>query len=195
MRGLLIKDFLVLKKEMGKLLIILSIFLFVGDIFVMSIPFISVYIPLIALAYDEKAKWNTYSKMLPIKRIDISLSKYYLGYISVVIVTLFIALFKCLMVRINPGYITITYEMLFYILIGVLSFQAINLPILFKFGVDKGRIFFILVMMSVGILGSLINQYLPNTTTIIQILSPQLLIITTIVINVISIGISTKIKI
>lgn len=149
MKGLLLKDLINLKSQ-GKVMVVLIAFyvflalssqnnaMFGGIISVMA-----AILPVTALSYDEKAKWDKYALSMPVSRSDMVISKYLLGLLLLGAAFLINMLFN-----IFAGMDTIKdVFILSYSLAAVgLVFLSLILPILFQFGVEKGRLFMLLVL-------------------------------------------------
>lgn len=151
MTGLILKDLLNLKKQ-AKVYLILVIFYFVyGAVFESSSMFssmmtmIAVMIPLTAMSYDERSKWDRYALTMPISRKVIVASRYLLGMI-------FIAAAFVLSVLVNMVFSKM--YSIESILISLASLSAgitvmsVIFPLLFKYGVEKGRILMMLVFFT-----------------------------------------------
>lgn len=157
MKGILYKDFLVLKKQgviiLGCLLLYGIIALFGGDdssIFSFAVVFLGTMLPVTALAYDEQAKWDKYALSMPVSRTEMVVSKYLL----------------CLIVFAVAGILNLSVELiqkkgiidmdavlvsLVVLSLGIL-YVSVMLPLLFRFGVEKGRLMILLVVfVPVGI--------------------------------------------
>ena len=87
MTGLILKDLLNLKKQ-GKVYLILIIFYFAiglvnenSSMFASMMTMVAVLIPITAMAYDERCKWDRYALTMPVSRKDMVMSKYLLGLI------------------------------------------------------------------------------------------------------------------
>ncbi len=155
MKALLIKDTYTLLKQI-KLFFALVVFLAVIPGFSTS-GFTIVYaalLPITALAYDERAKWNKLAAMMPFSERDLVVSKYILGYLS--LMTFFVL---CVAVQYGFSFIfdsTLGIE-LFSELVAVsavaLILMSINLPLVFKLGVEKGRMMFMVITIAVVISG------------------------------------------
>ena len=157
MKGILYKDFLVLKKLgviiLGCLLLYGIIALFGGNdssIFSFAVVFLGTMLPVTALAYDEQAKWDKYALSMPVSRTEMVVSKYLL----------------CLIVFAIAGILNLSVEMIqkkgiidtdaVLVSLAVLSlgilYVSVMLPLLYRFGVEKGRLMILLVVfVPVGI--------------------------------------------
>lgn len=155
MKGLLIKDFYTVFKQMKIFMLLIVVFACIPgySMFTFAIVY-SAMLPITALAYDERSKWDKLAAMMPYSEIDIVFSKFVLGYIMIVISAVFSILIQSILRVIV--YTNSTGNDIWQISIAVsiaLMFVAINLPIMIKFGVEKGRAVFIgtMAIIAVGI--------------------------------------------
>ncbi len=149
MLGLMIKDGYAVVKQ-AKILLLLAIlfallpsdFMFGYSIFYMAM------LPITALAYDERAKWHKLADMMPYSSIQIVGSKYVMGYLSAGLVIVLIMLSRLFYNAIGVSAIN-GEEFSALVLVGCIAFtvQAINLPLMFKIGVEKGRLLFVLIIV------------------------------------------------
>ena len=161
MKGLIIKDFINLKKQskvIGALVIfylLISITSKNNSMFGAMMLILFAMMPITAISYDEKANWDKYGLTMPVSRTDMVLSKYILGLIlsSFALVLNFIA--QIFMgTEMNTENITVI-----FVIFGIsILFISLLLPIIFKFGVEKGRMLMIVVLM----LPTLIIMLLPE---------------------------------
>lgn len=87
MKGLLLKDFCLLKKQM-KLMVVFVIFYAIWAV-AAKIPsmmgtmviLLSIMMPITSMSYDEAGQWYRYAFSLPIPRRTLVLSKYVLGFL------------------------------------------------------------------------------------------------------------------
>lgn len=176
MKGLIIKDFINLKKQ-SKIIGVLVIFYLLisitsknNSMFGAMILLLFTMMPITAISYDEKANWDKYGLTMPVSRTDMVLSKYILGLIlsSFALVLNFIA--QILMgTEMNTENITVI-----FVIFGIsILFFSFILPIMFKFGVEKGRMLMIVVLMLPTIILMLLPEVLktpPSEEMIIKAL-------------------------
>ena len=152
MKALLLKDWYMLKKYGRVLLIVLAVFI-VGSAFATDTYFLLMYPVLLAsvfstslISYDEKFGWLRYAETMPISRRLVVSEKY--------VITLLLSaavLVLTLLVRI-PAAVTGKLDLSsFSGLVGLMlaaSFVApsLILPIMFKFGMEKGRIAYFIII-------------------------------------------------
>jgi len=153
MKGLIIKDLFLLRKQ-GKILLLLAVFYTAFSIFTKNISMLGavvammcVMMPITTLSYDEYCKWDRYALAMPVSGKMIVLSKYVLG----LLLTLAGSILACVF---SVGIVAVTGEKpfgealltIFCTSMASLLFLSVILPILFKFGVEKGRILLMLVI-------------------------------------------------
>lgn len=153
MVGLLLKDMYSLNKNIKQygissaLFIILAINMKSSIYFVYMVILMSTMLIFTALANDEMAKWDKYALTMPVARGEIVLSKYALFIVLTLIGMTFASIVGIVMTSF------LSYESIKTILTASISgagisclFISLMLPIVFKYGVEKGRILFIAVM-------------------------------------------------
>lgn len=153
MKGLLLKDFYMAAKYCRAFLLLVIVFLAVsiwGDenvFFVIYPVLIAGMIPVTLYSYDEREKWTLYSGTLPYTRTQFVSSKYLVGLFfetAVFAVSIAIQIFR---MTASGGF---SWEKLFYtvtifVVLGPLG-PSLLLPFVFKFGAEKGRIAFYVVI-------------------------------------------------
>lgn len=148
MKGLLLKDWYVLSRQMKVFGVMIVIFALMPG---MSMTAFAVMyasmLPYSSLAYDERSKWEMLAGMLPYKTKEIVLSKYVLGWITTGCAAV-LALIAQLVIGFSGTGITsedlwttgLTFCMAMIIM-------AITLPMVFRFGVEKGRMLFLVLFV------------------------------------------------
>ena len=150
MIGLLRKDLYVADKS-GRLLLVLALLFSLipsmaafGSTYSMML---AVMMPLNSIAYDERCKWDRYAAMLPCRVGQLVWSKYLLAYLYTLLGGGIIVLGTFL-----RGMVTgaadwrETAEMSVMLATVMLFITAMGLPILYRFGSEKGRLAMILCM-------------------------------------------------
>ncbi len=146
MKGLLLKDFYMTMKHCKAYLLIVAAFIFgsVGsddNLFFIFYPcLMSGMIPVTLLGYDETSKWSQYCGTLPYTKTQIVSGKYCIGLFAQFAVIALSALAQAVKMNIKGTFDGKSYLMLMALLLILsgLSF-SITLPVIFKFGVEKGR--------------------------------------------------------
>ncbi len=197
MNGLILKDIYVLTKQVGLFLIITPLFLLSGELSAMFfIMMLFSVLPMTAMGYDEQSKWTSYATMLPYSKSQLVISKYLLGYIllsaaivlSIIIGTIFSVL------QIGTLEMTLDINEFLVAISGTLIFIATHMFVNFKFGVEKGRIIYIIGFACLGALSSLTKDVDQNVVVKIFETPPIIFLLLAIVINVVSIMLSIKYK-
>lgn len=162
MKGILLKDIYNLH---GQLKIYL-IFPFLGAlltymqhtitmvIFLLGILIVTILMS--AFAYDDMADFSTYALTMPITRKDLALSKYVVSLITTItcgIVSMLIVsiLFQVLGTAFFDG-VTLA-DAFLYTILYMFAMNAVNcimIPLNFKYGTEKGRMFFFLFFFGIS---------------------------------------------
>lgn len=185
MKALIKKDLYVLTRQMRIFLVMIVVFtLLPGASMTVFAVVYTAMLPYTALAYDERSKWDQIAAMLPYTNADIVLAKYLLGYLMVGAAA-----------ALNLAAKLITHSELGVILLGFcmgLIMMAVTLPLMFRFGVERGRMFFIVLMVFLGVGGASLVTGIsesPNTQSMEHLLI-MVLPAAAVVLNAISIPIS-----
>lgn len=154
MTGLILKDFLILRKTMRTYLLFIVIYGGLAATGVWSPEFISGFImvmtamlPMNAFAYDKQAKWDTYALALPVGRTKTVAARY----LCVLLLCLFSVVMECVIGVIMFAAGKLEDFGAYFItgavcgLIAVLM-NAVMLPFLYKFGPDRARVMLLGVM-------------------------------------------------
>lgn len=149
MKGLLLKDLINLKGQSKVLGLLLVFYIFLSVASGNSVMFGSVVavlcaiLPVTAMSYDERAKWEKYALTMPVTRADLVLSKYLLG--IGLSATAFLLNFGFQLIA---GVATAGESLLISLaILGVgITFLSLILPVLFRYGVEKGRLIMLLIL-------------------------------------------------
>lgn len=149
MKALLIKDVLNLRPQFRIYIIILllwfAIALFRGDymFFCGVMVMFVVMLPVNTIAYDEKAGWDRFALTMPVSRDDIVLAKYLFMICTISAVALITFIGTMIMTKDAVESVSV---ILYAMPVGLIL-DAVIMPLLFKFGVEKGRVVFIAAML------------------------------------------------
>lgn len=157
MKALLMKDCFVLWKQLRIfILVMLFITVFNGAFGNIFIVIWAAMLPYTAMAYDERSKWDQLAAMMPYSVRDIVLSKYLLGWLCCGTAALFALLVQ--LVETALGFPLAAFSPIDN-LIGFcasLCVLSITLPLMFRFGVERGRlVMFLLIFLVCGTAGAL----------------------------------------
>lgn len=199
MKGLIIKDFYATYSQI-KMMLVISIILTIfqgvtGSSFI--IIFLSM-MPITAAAYDERGDWCKYASMMPYGNKKLVLSKYIFSYlcmlIGIVISFVVIAVYA---IFAKSNLLQDLLFLLMMFLVGNIMIN-INLPLLFKFGVEKSRfVLFFMIFATVGVLNFVFINLMDNGQNIIKFFTRFfgiiILILGIVIFNILSYSISTAI--
>ena len=155
MLGLLYKDFCNLKKQLR----IVLLFVFLYGIYAVSadmptimgslIIVFSIMMPITSMSYDESYQWNRYALSTPVTRKKLVLSKYVLGFLVALGGLGCSLLFSWLVCRITGDVLGLETFVTFglFLEMGVL-FLSFTIPVMFRYGVEKGRLFYYFIIGS-----------------------------------------------
>lgn len=147
MKGLLIKDRKTLLKQMKVMLAITALLACVPSTYMSAFAlFYAAMLPITALAYDERAKWDELAAMMPYTSQSIVGSKYALGLLLIGSISLLSAASQVVVSVVQ--HVPLNTETLISIPLvacGALLMMLIDLPLMFRLGVEKGRIIYILL--------------------------------------------------
>ena len=118
-------------------------------------------LPVTAMAYDERSKWNELAVMMPYSSREIVASKYVLCLISVSAASA-IAFAVQLIFDIFRGKAFSAEAALGLLFVACLALilLAVNLPVMFKMGVEKGRIAFMILLCGGMVAGMALGDQL-----------------------------------
>lgn len=157
MKGLILKDLLVLRKT-ALLYLIIEIVLLSASLFNPSMQLFStlyfiilaMMLPVTALAYDERAGWEKYALSMPVTRKKLVAGKYLLGLIllgiSLLLMVIFIIFLYPWLSVYSVNYTESVLMLVLAVAIGCL-FLSVLMPIMIKLGTEKGRIVMMLMIM------------------------------------------------
>lgn len=150
MKALVIKDILNLKKQYRVLGLLFGFYLIFGlaagqpDAFSGVITMMMVLLTITSMSYDERSHWDKYALTMTVSRRELVLSKYVLG----VLLSLLAFLLNLPMQKIAGSLPWIDALMVSAMLTGLALFLlAVLLPLMFHFGVEKGRILMMIVFL------------------------------------------------
>ena len=144
MKGLLLKDWLVIVKQTKVYFLLMFLFALVPGMGIYSI-FFGALLPMTALAYDERSKWGQMAKMMPYSDHKMVAEKYLFGYLLAGGIAVLEAVIQILYFILGIG----EGELLQNMGVIIISVMALQLPVIFRMGVEKSRIFLMFVTISV----------------------------------------------
>ena len=155
MKALIIKDTYVIWRQMKYFLILILIFSALPSGF--NNAFAVIYtsmLPYTALAYDERSKWDQLAAMMPYSTRDAVLSKYVFGWLCIGAAAVLSGLLQMALSLVVdrvflPGVMVLS-------VLGAVCILAISLPLMFRMGVEKGRLaMFLVIFLVCGAAGAI----------------------------------------
>ncbi|MCH5353913.1 MAG: ABC-2 transporter permease [Acutalibacter sp.] len=147
MKGLLLKDWYMVKKYCKVYLVIAAFFIaasFASDdnlFFVFYPCLLCGMIPVNLLGYDERSRWVQYSGTLPYTKAQFVSAKYLVGLLAQAAMLLVTGIAQGIKMSVNGNFVSHDFLMLMLLLLTVATVtSSISLPFIFKLGVEKGRI-------------------------------------------------------
>ena len=176
MKGLLLKEFYMLRHYCRTYLLIIFVFVcfsFINseNLFFVFYPcMIAGIIPITLLGYDEQSKWHKYSHTLPYTKAHLVSAKYILGLFLQIFVLLLTGIVQAIRMYTQGTFILTDYAILMTLLLIISCItSSISLPFMFKLGVEKGRMAYYImigfVCASSVIASSLFQEHLQTTIT------------------------------
>jgi len=198
MKGLLLKDYFTLLKQLRFYLIFLLIFTIIPNMNLSSIAIVyAAMLPITVIAYDERSKWDQLAAMMPYSKRELVFSKYLLGYIGVALFSIITLVLQVAVGLIGKnGFSTEQGMTIFVTAADALVLLAINLPFMFWLGVERGRVVFMIIIGVTVFLGMMSADSAKNLLANQTITESQLIVLSgavTIFANVVSVFISSKI--
>ncbi|MBP3377584.1 MAG: ABC-2 transporter permease [Clostridia bacterium] len=146
MKGLLLKDWYMMKKYCRAYLLIAVVFIAISfysdnNLFFVFYPcLLCGMIPVNLLAYDERSRWLEYSGTLPYTKEQIVSGKYLIGLFAQLAVFFVTGVAQALKMVIADAFVLGEFGviMMLMLIVSILS-SSICLPFVFKLGVEKGR--------------------------------------------------------
>ena len=129
------------------------------------LPFLTIMIVFSTFSYDEYNKWDAYAITLPNGRKEIVKSKYVMTILLIVITSIISLIITIFSIIINKSEISMEQLILntTLILFSILFIISILYPLIYKFGIEKGRIIIFLVFIAIGLFATLFFQMIGET--------------------------------
>lgn len=163
MLGFIKKDLSIIKNNVKSLIIaiaIYAIFIITNSIDISFIlPFMAFVLFTSTFSYDDYNKWNAYALTLPKGRENIVKAKYISAILLTFIATLFGIFFSALAFSLKDVFQLdqILFNSIIY-LTTILVMISIICPLLFKFGLEKGRIILMVMIFGIFSIASILTE-------------------------------------
>ena len=162
MKGLLLKDWYMMKKCCRYYLFVSIGFIILsmmssGNMFFIFYPcLLAGMIPVNLLGYDERSRWTEYVGTLPYTKTQIVSAKYLIGLFTQIAMLIVICAAQGVKMGIEGTFVMKEFLVLMMLLLVMASVaSSLTLPFIFKYGVEKGRGAYY-VMIGVVCAGSII---------------------------------------
>ena len=146
MKGLLLKDWYMMKKYCKSYIIIAVAFTALslaskGNMFFVFYPcLLCGMIPVNLLGYDERSRWTEYVGTLPYTKTQIVSAKYLIGLFTQIAMLTVICITQGVKMSIEGNFVLKEFLVLTMLLLIMASVAfSLTLPFVFKYGVEKGR--------------------------------------------------------
>lgn len=167
MKGLILKDLLILKNQMKNLLFILVLFIFISfankDFSFISflIPFYIVMLIISTFSYDEFNHWDTFCNTLPFNKKDIVKAKYLL-FVGAIIGALLIGIIiSGISIMLYKNIILLEAISAVIGEVGAISILlSLMIPFIYKYGVQKGRTMLMTSIIGISLILGIIIKLL-----------------------------------
>ena len=150
MKGLLLKDTYMTVRLCRMFLLLDVVFLGVwmfgnGDLFFLTYPcLLTTMVPMTLISYDEREKWDVFAATLPYSQAQIVSCKYLIGLCLSVLILAVAAVGQIF--RRTPGGTAEFLTMLPVLMSACLLAPAVLYPFVFRFGAEKGRVVYYVVI-------------------------------------------------
>ena len=146
MKGLLLKDWYMMRKYCRSYLLIAAVFIAVSlysndNLFFIFYPcLLCGMIPVNLLGYDERSRWMQYSGTLPYTKTQIVSAKYLIGLLAQVTILIVTGISQGVKMTVAGNFVFGEFVVLMLLMLIVATLtSSISLPFIFKLGVEKGR--------------------------------------------------------
>lgn len=158
MKGLLLKDWYMLKKYCRVYLLIAAVFIaifFASDdnlFFAFYLCMLCGMIPMSLLEYDERSRWMQYSGTMPYTKAQIVSGKYLIGLFAQFSVWIVIGMVQAAKMLLSGNFVPGNFAVLMLLMLAISTLtSSIALPFVFKLGVEKGRIaYYVMIGFACG---------------------------------------------
>ena len=171
MKGLLLKDLYMAMKYCRAFLLIAVVFIavsFVGNsnLFLIFYPcMLCGIIPVTLLGYDERSGWLQYSETMPYTRGQIVSGKYLIGLFAQIAMLILTGIAQAVRMSNSGAFDFNEYAVLMVLLITMsLIASSISLPLMFKLGVEKGRMAYYIMIGVVCTASVILSNILSGET-------------------------------
>lgn len=189
MKGILIKDLYTLRKTIALYLIVTVLFcVFGSENMIFVTLFYVTMLPLNLIALDERARFDRLAVMLPLPGVACVLDKYLIAYAGLGVTALLTGL-RAVAAGQGASFLTgIPLSLAFCLFV-----HAVLLPLIFRFGIEQGRMIYVgAIVVLAGLLGALGALMETQARMSVQVIGP-IAFFAALALNVLSIFLSQKV--
>lgn len=166
MKAMMIKDIKILLSSVKYYFFIIIMFPLLGvftqenNLFQFYPVLLMAILPITALSYDERSHWNAYGLTLPLSRRDMVLGKYVLGIVGSGLMVLFNLILNMSLPRLishTPADMNGLTNYMIYVFAASIIFLDLNMPLMYRLGTEKGRIFYLCAMVVIIAIPTVFN--------------------------------------
>lgn len=150
MSALILKDYYVIFRQMRIFLLLILVFSCIPGMFYSTFAVVwASMLPYTALAYDERSHWDQLAAMMPYSDRDLVLSKYVFGWLVVAAAAAATFLLQSGLALVWSGAERPSPAVILLSVCVAACILDITLPMMFRFGVEKGRLVMFLIIFLV----------------------------------------------
>lgn len=155
MVGLVYKDLMVMRRTLllyGAMGLVYVVIAIAGDQYGMVFALmmiVSAMVPVSAISYDERSKWDRIVNTMPLSRKEVVLAKYLLAILLTAVSSVLIFAFYMLVPEMPLAEKAITTAIMAMM---AMVYQAALMPVMFKFGSEKGRTIMLAILFVPAVL-------------------------------------------
>ena len=150
------------------------------------------------MAYEDHNNIDYLISYLPVKRNEYVLSRYLLGIVSILLASILLCIVYFVSTKINPSQVMSLDILLPTSIISAILSMSVIIPLVLKFGINKGRLFMTMIGIVVSTIPvSIMSEISEDPKTLETIMNainalgiPVITVVTSVIILLISIAIS-----
>lgn len=189
MKGLVWKDIYTLLKQAKFILLLMVLFACLPGYSMSAFAiFYGAMLPITALAYDERSKWDELAAMMPYSVKEIVGSKYVLGLLLVGVITA-LSIAARIVIGIIKAAPFDAEGIISILILACLSLVLlmVDLPLMFRLGVEKGRIIYIL-LTCVGVVAGV--SYIDQLMAVLDSMMVSTMLLIVLLVTAVGLGVS-----
>ena len=196
MKALLLKDWYVLRKQVWSYLLIVLVWGLIPSLTLNLLAVVyGAMIPYTAMAYDQRSRWDRFTRMLPYSDQAAVMSRYVLGWIFILASAAIVMLSQGILSQLSiPSafFSALPLRILFVALCIGCLLLALNIPMMLRFGTEKARLVSALTMFLVFASAGALSGLADAESTAPVMLALPVLAVLAIIATAVSIPLSLK---